>query len=225
MKEEMESKSSNGFNFKKVLQFACELLIAAIVVCGVFFTCSKFGKKPYSYEIYERKTELKYEEVRADLLRAVDSYIREKSPNSVMNSFAFLDASDEYDIDLRFMLAQCQLESNFSTAGIAMKTLSAFNVYAYDGKSASKMMEENHKYRHPDLSIADYCKMLNSKYIVAGKTEFDMMDKYVNAEGKRYASSPDYEMRLRMIFDTISNETQIGSLYQEYIKYKIICQK
>lgn len=202
-------------------------LLAAIcaVICGMVYALLAMSEKNYSYEIFKSKAELAYYSTKDDLAKCLDGYIRSVAENSVMNGLEFINISDKYNIDLRFMVAQAQIESAFATTGIAAKTNSAFNVMAYDGRSAKDMIRKGHNYKHPDLSIEPYAKLLTSDYLVNGKTEMDMMLKYVNKDGKRYASSPNYELTMRSAYEQLGRDTNINALYSEYQKYKTICNK
>ena len=64
-----------------------------------------------------------------------------------------------------------------------------------------------------------------SNYFVNGKTERDMLDEFVDANGKRYATNPNYEEQLRSIYNKIGKETNIDELVSEFHKYKIITSK
>lgn len=200
-------------------------LAAGIVVCGVVYGILYMTKKNYSYEIFKSKAELSYYSSKDDLVKCIDNYIHTIAESSMMNGLAFVEVCDKYNIDLRFVLAQAQIESAFATTGIAAKTKSAFNVLAYDGRSAKDMIKKGHCYHHPDQSIEPYVKLLTSDYLVEGKTEMDLMVKYTNKDGKRYASTPNYEQMMRTAYNQVITETNINALYAEYQKYKVICNK
>ena len=70
-----------------------------------------------------------------------------------------------------------------------------------------------------------YLKVLTKDYLVGEKTEMDLLDKFVNKDGQRYASSADYEQQLRSAYQMIVTKTNISVLYAEYQKYKMICGK
>lgn len=200
-------------------------IAGGVTLCGIVYGILSMTEKNYSYEIFKSKAELAYYSTKDDLVKCLDTYIRSIAETSVMNGSAFIDISDKYNLDLRFMIAQAQIESAFATTGIAAKTNSAFNVMAYDGRSANDMIKKGHNYKHPDLSIEPYAKLLVNDYLVDGKTEMDMLVKYVNKSGKRYASSTTYEQSLRNAYNQLINDTNINALYSEYQKYKLICNK
>jgi hypothetical protein len=104
---------------------------------------------------------------------------------------------------------------------MARKTNSVFNVFAFDGQEYHKISRKG-KYDHPDYSIEPYLTLLKDYYIVDNKNEYDLMDKFVNSEGKRYASDPLYESKLKSKFEYISENTKLDELISNYNMYKII---
>ena len=51
----------------------------------------------------------------------------------------------------------------------------------------------------------------------------DLMNNYVNFEGKRYATNPDYE---RMMLSTYKKlKSLYGPIYDEYLKFKTLTGK
>jgi len=208
----------NFVNFLKTTH--TNIIIVFLIVTlgiGVF----QISKKEYSYKIYRENVELLYDGARADLVTSIDSIIRTVAPSTCMNGLAILKACEEYDIDLFFVLAQGQLESHFGTKGMAAKTNSVFNVFAYDGHSYEKI-SKNGKYKHPDLSLEPYMKLLKSRYLVNGKTEKDLMIKYVDYNGKRYASNKNYEDSLIGIYNRYITCESLLVNYNTYLKYKIL---
>ena len=149
-----------------------------IFLCvALFITIEKytFSENYVSY-IHRHNIELNYYSSKQALVDSIDVYIKEIAPTTCMNSIAFVDMAETYNVNPFFIVAQCQNESSFGTSGLAVKTNSAFGVKAYDG-NGSKYME---KYEHPDLSIEPYLILLTSDYLVNGITEYDLMKKYVN---------------------------------------------
>lgn len=194
-------------------------------ICGTIFGIIALTEKNYSYEIFKSKAELAYYSAKDDLVRCIDDYTHSIAETTVMNGIAILDVCDKYNLDVRFVIAQAQIEGAFATKGIAAKTHSAFNVMAYDGRSANDMIKKHHGYSHPDESVEPYAKLLVNDYLVGGKTEMDMLDNYVNKYGKRYASSQTYEQNMRRAYCQFTTSTNVNILYAEYQKYKMICDK
>ena len=202
------------------------------VVLGLFFALISFGvhmistirerhhfEKNYVFEVYRQNLELDYYGAKDTLTDAIDSYIREVAPSSVMNGIAFVNKCDEYNMDLFFVIAQAQVESTFATKGLGQKMNSAFNVKAYDGKG-SKHMD---KYHHPDESIEPYMMLVKKYYMSDSKTEMDLLDNYVDCNNKRYASNPNYESMMLSTYKKLVD--RYGKLYDEYLKYKTLSRK
>ena len=209
--------------FRKVLKY---------IVLGIFFGIISFGvhifdvtkekhdfKKNYVFEVYRENLELDYYRSKDVLVDVVDSYIKEIAPSSVMNGITFVNKCDEYNMNLFFVIAQAQIESSFATKGLGQKMNSAFNVKAYDGKG-SKYMD---KYDHPDDSIEPYIILVKKNYMGDSKTEMDLMNNYVNFEGKRYATNPDYEEMMLSTYKKLIN--RYDKVYDEYLKYKTLSGK
>jgi flagellum-specific peptidoglycan hydrolase FlgJ len=138
-----------------------------------------------------------------------------------LNARILLEICEEYNIDIKFVLAQGHIESHFGTKGMALKTNSVFNVLAYDGKSYDQICKKG-KYSHPDHSIRPYLELLANDYMVEGKSEYDLLDEFVNKNGDRYASAPDYESKLNNTFINIGDSTNIDELYKQYRKYQML---
>ena len=209
--------------FRKVLKY---------IALGIFFGVISFGvhildvtkekhyfKKNYVFEVYRENLELDYYRSKDALVDVVDSYIKEIAPSSVMNGITFVNKCDEYNMNLFFVIAQAQIESSFATKGLGQKMNSAFNVKAYDGKG-SKYMD---KYDHPDDSIEPYIILVKKNYMGDSKTEMDLMNNYVNFEGKRYATNPDYEEMMLSTYKKLRD--RYGKLYDDYLKYKTLSRK
>lgn len=142
------------------------------------------------------------------LIDEVSKYINKYSENSSKLDVEYLiEMCDYYKIDIKFVLAQAQLESQFGTKGLAAKTNSVFNVGAHDDGTILNT------YSHPNKSIEPYMLLLKTQYIKQGKTEYDLIKKkqFVNYGGKRYATCPSYEQRLSRIILNIDLETNIGN--------------
>lgn len=191
------------------------------VLIGMFigsFLLTKSENPDYPCEIYRARVDLHYEGLKDSLVTQVDKYITSIAPNSCVSGLMLVDVCEKYNLDLRFVLAQGHLESHFGTKGIASKTNSVFNVFSYDGLSASQIIKNGHGYKHPDYSIEPYAKLLISKYLI-DKTEEDMFIEFKDIHGHRYASDKNYEKKLLEIYNNIDNVVNMG-IYNEYSKYK-----
>jgi len=203
-------------------------IIITLFILVVVFGCALFKqsehsliKRNYALEIYHDNIELTYEGARAELVKTIDLVIREVAPTTCMNGLAILRGCEKYDVDLFFVLAQGQLESHYGTKGLAQKTNSVFNVFAYDGHNYDQITQKG-KYEHPDLSIEPYLELISKCYLVNGKTEKDLMVEYVNESGKRYATSELYEGNLLGIYNKLMENDTLVNAYREYVKYKVL---
>lgn len=209
--------------FRKVLKYIALGIFFAVISFGVhIFDVTKekhYFEKNYVFEVYRENLELDYYRSKDALVDVVDSYIKEIAPSSVMNGITFVNKCDEYNMNLFFVIAQAQIESSFATKGLGQKMNSAFNVKAYDGKG-SKYMDT---YDHPDDSIEPYIILVKKNYMGDSKTEMDLMNNYVNFEGKRYATNPDYEEMMLSTYKKLIN--RYDKVYDEYLKYKTLSGK
>lgn len=210
---------------KHILLSSICILPWVIAIVLSWYQSTHNDTKDYNYEIYRSKIELKYYASKDAIIEAIDDYIDSIAPNSCLNGIALFEACEEYNIDIKFALAQGQLESHFGTFGIASKTNSVWNVLAYDGKTADEMIKNNQHYSHPDESIKPYLELLAKDYLVKGKTEMDLMANFTNKFGKRYASSKTYENQLINIYKYINSSTTIQYKYDIYKHYKILSGK
>ena len=210
-------------NFRSVLKYIVLGLFFGLISLGVYMFISvrerHYAEKNYVFEVYRENLELDYYKSKDALVDVVDSYIKEVAPSSIMNGIAFVNKCDEYNMNLFFVIAQAQVESAFATKGLGQKMNSAFNVKAYDGKG-SKYMD---KYHHPDESIEPYIVLIKNDYMGDSKTEMDLMDNYVNFEGKRYATNPDYEAMMLSTYKKLID--RYDKVYDEYLKYKTLSGK
>lgn len=200
----------------------CDTILAIICVINlVFVICISIPRENYCYKVFHDKNCLEMEAVKCSIVHEIDNYIQTVAPSSSVNGLAIFEACQEYDVDIIFVLAQGQIESHYGTTGVAAKTNSIFNVYAYDGRSADDMNKRGHGYDHPDKSIRPYLKLLTEQYL-NGKTEKDMFKKFTNINGQRYATDTGYENKLYNTYQKIDSATNISSLMTEYNKYKVI---
>ena len=105
---------------------------------------------------------------------------------------------------------------------MASKTNSVWNIGAYDDYSYSRIM--NYKYSHPNESIEPYLKLLYERYLTY-ETEEGLLNKFVDHNGRRFASDKNYEERLRYKYKYISNNTQIDSLNSQLNYWRIKCNR
>ena len=175
-----------------------------------------------SYNETVNQNDIILETLRIDIIAELDSYIDKIAPKNKIASDILFDLCIQYNIDVRFVVAQGQIESHFATKGTAKKTNSIFNVGAYDGHSAERQNNNGFGFNDPNESIEPYLILLTNDYLVDGKTEFDLMDNYVNYIGKRYASNKQYEKMLKSVYNRINTSTNLDILLKEYNEIKIV---
>ena len=178
----------------------------------------------YDYKTNQVKEyELKYWDTKAQLVDEVQNYINTVAPTSDLSACALVDACEKYNIEVKFALAQGEIESHFGTKGLASKTNSVWNVGAYDGHSYSKIMS-TYKYSHPNESIEPYLKLLYERYLTY-ETEEGLLKNFVDYNNNRFASDKKYEERLRYKYKYISNNTQIDSLTSQLNYWRVKCNR
>ena len=166
-----------------------------------------------------KECELHYWATKSELTDSVQAYINKVAPTSDLRASALLDICEKYSFDVKFALAQGEIESHFGTKGLAAKTNSVWNVGAFDKMTFSDILKK-HKYSHPNESIEPYVKLIYEKYMTS-TTEEGLMYKFVDHNGNRYATSKDYEERLRFKYKTILNTTKIDSLQNQLSYWSI----
>lgn len=212
---------------KKVLKIAATaVMVIVLAVASTTIThnrlCNNTGMSDYSYQIYRSRTELAMEGVKDNIVTEIDNYIDSVAADSGLNGIRLFELCDKYGVDVRFAMAQAEAESHFGTKGVAAKTNMVWNVKAYDNRTADDMIKKGDAKTHPDMSIEPYLILLTNEYLVNGKTEHDMFDKFVDSNGKRYASNPNYETMVLNIYNRINENTKLKDLLKEYRRYKMI---
>lgn len=176
----------------------------------------------YNYEIYRSRIELSMEGVKDDIVTEIDNYIDSVAPESCLNGIKLFELCEQYEVDVRFAMAQAEIESHYGTKGIAAKTNIVWNVKTYDNLTANDMIKSGNAYKHPDNSIEPYLRLLVNDYLVNGKTEEDMFVNFVNVNGNRYATNEKYEEKMLTVYNRINLSTNLSDLLKEYKKYKMI---
>ena len=198
------------------------LIISSIVADFIADRHKEQYHKYTNYEVYIETNQLRYDSLLLTLADAVDEYILKASNGaSSLSGLVVAKQCLDYDIDICFVLAQGEQESHFGTQGIARKTNSVFNVFAFDGHEYNQI-NRNGKYAHPNDCVEPYIKLLKRDYLVNGKTEYDLLHKYVNKNGDRYASSTTYEQSLSDNMARIKSTTEIDAIYQLIKKQRLI---
>ena len=183
----------------------------------------EYEKYSYPYDCM-MEAELNYLEAKTTLTREVQSYIDKVAPTSNVRGYAIVDECEKYGIDICFVLAQAELESHFGTKGLGSKFNNVFNVDVHDKVKGKSDMNKKYIYQYPNQSIEPYLQLLTNKYLV-NKLESDLLVKYVDVNGSRYASDTDYEAKLRSKYNSITSETNITELQGKMRNYAIKCNR
>ena len=142
------------------------------------------------------------------LISEVEEYLKKQSPNAHKFISKYLvQAGLNHNIDICFMMAQTQLETNFGTVGVGRESSrrSLFGIAA-------------RRYVDYESATNDYCKLLHKRYLKKGRTEKHLMTKYVTHSGARYAGNPNYEAELSRTYKDIVRKTNIRTLQTEWNK-------
>jgi flagellum-specific peptidoglycan hydrolase FlgJ len=201
------------------------ILTAISLICNAMtlgFINTRDPHEEYICEKYTDNIRDNYIRSRLNLIDSVNKYIYTIAPTAVLNGDVLVDVCSEYNFDLKFALAQGQLESHFGTAGMASKTNSVFNVGAFDNANYNKI-NGIYKYKHPDYSVEPYVKLVTTSYLSDKTTEKDLLIEFKNHQNKRYASNPNYENQLTDIYNKINTIVDLDDAYSKYVKYKILC--
>lgn len=210
-------------NFMTVVGSVCLILILYTLLNMAFSNRSndKDDNINHLVAIVEDEATLSYNHYKYELVKDVQRYIDSVAPTSSLTAITLVNCCEQYDLDVKFVMAQAQVESHFGTTGVARKTNNVFNVGAYDGVSSDNI-HKKFKYKHPDYSIEPYMKLLYKNYINENGNELMLLNNYVTRSGKRYASSKEYEAHLRSVYKYIDTRTGITYLQGEMNKFKLI---
>lgn len=179
-------------------------------------------KREYTYAMdCVREAELEYHKWYAEYVFEVQRYITSVAPTSNLRGYALVELCEKYNVDVKFALAQGEIESHYATTGLGEKICNVFNVGCDDGKSLAEIDDE-YKKKYPNESIEPYLKLITRRYLV-GKLEADLMENYVDVDGKRYASNPLYEEMMRTKYDYITKNTKIDEYRAKMKSYAIKC--
>ena len=183
----------------------------------------EYEKYSYPYDCM-MEAELNYLEAKIQLTKEVQAYIDKVAPTSNIRGYAIVDECEKYNVDICFVLAQAEIESHFGTKGLGSKFNNVFNVDVHDKVKNQKDMKKKYVYKYPNESIEPYLQLLTTKYLV-NKLESDLLVKYVDINGSRYATDIDYEAKLRSKYNSIVDNTNIVKLQGMVRNYAIKCNR
>jgi len=202
--------------FKRILLI---FLFVFVLGTGIFMCATsnttQFAKPMLIEHIDTIKQENKQEKVdtisikdsiQNEIVNEVAYYLKRQSPKAHKFIPKYLvQAGLNNDIDICFMMAQTQIETNFGTTGAGR-----------DSSRRSLFGVAIRKYANYETAINDYCALLKKSYLGKGRTEKHLMAKYVTHSGARYAGNPRYEAELTRTYKDIVNKTRIHSLQNEW---------
>lgn len=219
MKKETKNEKSM---FSKISQTKRWVAIIIAVVLGFFIlSCTNvmgqnnnMDKKLFDttqIELIDSPIEMNYvlphDSIRIEMVEEAKKYLAKATKGKADPNLAeyLVDNALEHDIDLCFMMSQTKIETCFGTAGVG-RSSSRRSLFGVIKK----------KYPNYDDAIDDYCKLLKKSYLVKGRTEKDLMRRYVTGSGYRYASNPNYERELSGTYKEITRSTNLSNLQAKY---------
>ena len=135
----------------------------------------------------------------------IDKHSDGKSPITAQD---VMDVSAKYGVPVEFILAQGRLESNFGTKGRGARTNNIYNVgNVTAGDSMAKDSTEQKKYSK-DMGdwingLESYADLMARKYRPSDGDWNKLLEEFVNNDGNRYATDPNYEKTLSSIISSI----------------------
>lgn len=203
----------------RLVKLLTKVVLLLILFTIISLSVYKITATRYQYD-YALETELKYWDTKNKIINEISEFIKNGSDNSDLSPIVLLNLCDKYDIDVRLALAQGKVESHFGTKGLARRTNSVWNMGAYDGYKIDEILGI-YKYSHPNKSIEPYLKSIKYNYLGGTKIEYDLLNNFVNRSGHRYASYPNYENELKIVWEEINTTTELDSLLSIYKKYRL----
>lgn len=149
------------------------------------------------------QVEMQKDSLKNAIVEEATNYATSQSPASSETIPAYIvEMGLEHNIDICFMMSQTHLETSFGTGGIGKSRKSIFGVM----KRSFNTYED---------AIDHYVDMLKTSYLAGGKTEEQLLNRYVSKNGYRYGAR-GYESHLRRYYDKIMSSTRIKDLQQQY---------
>lgn len=197
---------------QKLKEIAPTIITLLLILTSVysFAAFDRYLQEPIieytEYRIVEDTSYVSYKDVVKDSIKtAVNEYIRSNSKTHGASeiSESIVEVGLQQNLDICFMMAQSQLETNFGQYGIGKSRKSIFGVMS--GRYVT--------YEH---AVKDYSKILYKYYLTNGRTEQHLLNNYVTRGGTRYAANENYENELSDIYHRISRNTNIKELQKLY---------
>lgn len=188
-----------------------KLLLCALFLGGL----NAFGSDSQSTIAYNDPSETseilevnkKKDSIKQQLIDELYAFIKKQAPSAhKMIATYMVEFALKYDLDIAFMAAQTQIETNFGTAGAGRPT-SRYSLFGVNGRFKD--------YRD---AVEKYVILIVNNYLVKNKTIQDLLKNYVNKDGHRYATNPSYEKKLNKAYNIIVKNTSLQRLQKEYNK-------
>lgn len=153
---------------------------------------------------------LPHDSIRLEMIDITQRFLTKSTRGKVHPKLAeyLVDNALEHNIDLCFMMSQTKIETGFGTSGAGRES---------SRRSLFGVIKK--RYSTYDEAIEDYCQLLKKSYLVKGRTEQDLMRRYVTGSGYRYAGNPNYEQELSRTYKEIVSSTDLKILQAEYNKH------
>ena len=207
---------TEGFDKKKLAALIGAGIIAGSTLIDLPRTCTKSKEDTIEYNNPYGINNIDYDNIlnKEKLVKEYISDILSKHGKTLadlkFNPDNLVLAAYQYEYDLPLLLAQLQIESHFGTTDRSRRTNSMFSIGAYDdGRDVVK-------YADQDSSIVPYIKIIKRDYLLNGEKDVDqLLQNFVNYNGHKYASNPNYENDLRKTRNSIISK--YPGLLNDYI--------
>ena len=149
-----------------------------------------YGMSDNDYELFQRKVEALKNE-----MNRVLAYKNKSTDDILFNIENVVYLCYKYNFDLTLLVAMMQGETHFGTSNRSIRTGSVISIGQYDNKTVVT-------YNNQDECFEPYIKIVQRDYLDNGNKSVDDIladGKFVNHMGKRYASDPQYEKKIRRI--------------------------
>lgn len=224
MNMEKETRNEKSM-FSKISQTKRWIIIFIITILGCFIlSCTNImgqtngGNEPHidsvKFEMIDSPTQnifiLPHDSIRLEMIDITHRFLTKSTRGKVHPKLAeyLVDNALEHNIDLCFMMSQTKIETGFGTSGAGRES---------SRRSLFGVIKK--RYSTYDEAIEDYCQLLKKSYLVKGRTEQDLMRRYVTGSGYRYAGNPNYEQELSRTYKEIVSSTDLKILQAEYNKH------
>ena len=153
-----------------------------------------YGMSDNDYELFQRKVEALKNE-----MNRVLAYKNKSTDDILFNIENVVYLCYKYNFDLTLLVAMMQGETHFGTSNRSIRTGSVISIGQYDNKTVVT-------YNNQDECFEPYIKIVQRDYLDNGNKSVDDIladGKFVNHMGKRYASDPQYEKKIRRIRNSL----------------------